>query len=151
MAIQLQRTDSDNPDFRKLVALLDAYLALMDGDEHAFYHQYNHVDMLRQVIVAYIDGKPAGCGAIKPYSDSEMEIKRMYVLPEFRGKGIAKNILAALENWATELGFSACILETGKRQTEAVSLYPKCGYEIIPNYGQYIAMDNSVCMKKQLV
>jgi len=146
----LARTDSDNPDFHQLVALLDAYLALMDGDEHAFYHQYNKVDLLKQVVVAYVDGKPAGCGAIKPFSDSEMEVKRMYVLPEFRGQGIAKGILSELENWATELGFSACVLETGKRQTEAVGLYPKCGYEITPNYGQYIGMENSVCMKKQL-
>jgi putative acetyltransferase len=147
----LNRTDSDNPDFRKLVTLLDAYLAEMDGDEHAFYHQYNHVDMLKQVVVAYADGKPAGCGAIKPYSESEMEVKRMYVLPQFRGHGVAKSILGELETWARELGFSACILETGKRQTEAVGLYPKCGYVTIPNYGQYIGMGNSVCMKKQLV
>ncbi len=144
------RTHSDNPDFRNLVQLLDAYLAEMDGDEHAFYHQYNKVDALQQVIVAYVDGKPAGCGAIKPFSDSETEVKRMYVSPEFRGKGIAKSILSELEKWATELGYKACVLETGKRQIEAVSLYPKCGYQVIPNYGQYTGMENSVCMKKEL-
>lgn len=145
------RTNSDNPDFRQLVTLLDAYLAEMDGDEHAFYHQYNHIDTLKQVVVAYADGKPAGCGAIKPFSDAEMEVKRMYVLPEFRGQGIAKGILTELENWAAALGYSSCVLETGKRQVEAVGLYPKCGYEVTPNYGQYIGMDNSVCMKKALV
>lgn len=149
--ITLLRTDSDHPDFRQLVKLLDAYLALMDGDEHAFYHQYNHIDKLKQVVVAFADGKPAGCGAIKPFSDTEMEVKRMYVLPEFRGQGIAKSILGELETWAKQLGFQACVLETGKRQTEAVSLYPRCGYQITPNYGQYIGMDNSVCMKKSLV
>ena len=147
----LLRTDSDNPDFRQLVTLLDAYLAEKDGDEHAFYHQYNKVDMLKQVIVAYVDGKAAGCGAIKPFSDSEMEVKRMYVLPDFRSQGIAKNILSELEAWAKQLGFKSCVLETGKRQTEAVALYPKCGYHIIPNYGQYAGMENSVCMKKQLL
>lgn len=147
---ELRRTNSNNPDFRELVDLLDQYLAVMDGDEHAFYHQFNKVDMLKQVVVAYADGKPAGCGAIKPLSDSEMEVKRMYVLPEFRGKGIAKSILSELENWAAELGYQACVLETGIRQTEAVSLYPKCGYKIIPNYGQYIGVENSVCMKKDL-
>lgn len=148
---KLVRTDSDHPDFRQLVTRLDAYLALMDGDEHAFYHQYNHIDKLKQVVVAYSDGKPAGCGAIKPFSDSEMEIKRMYVSPEFRKQGIAKSILTELEDWAKQLGFTACVLETGKRQTEAVSLYPKCGYQITANYGPYIGMENSVCMKKALV
>lgn len=146
----LTRTHSDNPDFRQFVFLLDAYLAEMDGDEHAFYDQYNKIDMLKQVIVAYVDGKPAGCGAIKPFSDSEMEVKRMYVLPEFRGHGIAKSILSELETWAKELGFSECILETGVKQVEAVHLYPKCGYEIIENYGQYAGAANSICMKKQL-
>jgi len=148
--VQLARTDSNNPEFRQLVALLDTYLAEKDGDEHAFYHQYNHIDKLNHVIVAYADGKPAGCGAIKPFSDSEMEIKRMYVLPEFRGQSIAKNILAALESWSAELGYKACVLETGRRQSEAVSLYPACGYQVTPNYGQYIGMDNSICMRKEL-
>lgn len=147
---ELCRTNSDNPDFRELVALLDQYLAVMDGDEHAFYHQYNKVDMLKQVVVAYTDGKPSGCGAIKPFSETEMEVKRMYVSPEFRGKGIAKGILSELEKWAAELGYKTCILETGKRQTEAVNLYPNCGYQIIPNYGQYAGVENSVCMKKDL-
>lgn len=148
--LHLSRTDSSNADFRQLVALLDAYLAQMDGDEHAFYDQYNKVDALKNVVVAYFDGKPAGCGAIKSFSDSETEVKRMYVLPEFRGKGIAKSVLSELEKWAAELGYKACVLETGKRQTEAVNLYPKCGYQIIPNYGQYAQMENSVCMKKEL-
>ncbi|MFT3795935.1 GNAT family N-acetyltransferase [Flavobacterium sp.] len=147
---ELRRTDSDNLDFRELVTLLDQYLAVMDGEEHAFYHQYNKVDLLRQVVVAYTDGKPSGCGAIKPVSETEMEVKRMYVRPELRGKGIAKGVLSELEKWAAELGYKTCILETGKRQTEAVNLYPACGYEIIPNYGQYAGVENSVCMKKDL-
>src|SRR4051812_45302164 len=103
---QFLRTDSNNTDYRELVVLLDRYLAIMDGDEHAFYAQYNKSDAIKQVVVAYHDGKPAGCGAIKRYSDTEMEVKRMYVLPEFRGLGIAKGILTELESWATELGFS---------------------------------------------
>lgn len=148
--MELIRTDSDNPDFRLLVSLLDAYLAKMDGDEHAFYHQFNHIDRLKHVVVAY-DGEDAvGCGAVKPFSDGEMEVKRMFVLPEFRGQRIATSILAALENWTAELGYRACVLETGKRQSEAVSLYAACGYHVTPNYGQYIGMENSICMRKEL-
>ncbi len=148
--IQLVRTQSKNPDFSRLVQLLDAYLAEKDGDEHAFYDQFNHIDQLPHVVVAYWDGIPVGCGAIKPFSGHEMEVKRMFVSPDHRQKGIARTILNELENWARELGFSACVLETGKRQTEAVGLYPACGYKITANYGQYIGMDNSVCMRKEL-
>ena len=77
-----------------------------------------------------------------------MEVKRMFTLPESRGKGIATKVLNELENWASELGYAKCMLETGKRQPEAVRLYQKNGYKQIPNYGQYINMDNSVCFEK---
>lgn len=149
--MELVRSTSQNPDFQMLVKALDAYLAVMDGDEHAFYDQYNKIDTLQHVVVVYADGKPAGCGAIKAFSDTQTEVKRMYVAPEFRGRGIAKALLSELETWARELGFTQCILETGKRQTEAVGLYPACGYVVTENYGQYVGVENSVCMQKDLV
>lgn len=148
--IQLIRTDSGNPDFRRLVVSLDAYLREKDGADHSFYNQFNKIDHIRHVVVAYEDDRPVGCGAIKPYDETCAEIKRMFVDPAFRGRGIAGIILAELERWAAELNFSGCILETGKGQTEAVRLYQKSNYRIIPNYGQYIGVDNSVCMKKEL-
>jgi len=74
----------------------------------------------------------------------------MYVSPENRGTGIAQKVLYELEVWAKELGYKKCILETGKRQVEAVHFYKKCGYKIIPNYGQYAAMGNSICFEKGL-
>ena len=148
--LQLIRTHSDHPDFRHLIVFLDANLAANDGEDHAYYAQFNKPDLIKEVVIAYQDGKPAGCGAIKKYSETEAEVKRMYVQPEFRGHGIASAILSELEKWALELGFSECILETGKKQYEAVSLYPKRGYGIIPNYGQYVQMENSICMRKKL-
>ncbi len=148
--IQLLRTDSDNQDFIGLVKELDAYLAEKDGEEHSFYHQFNHVDKMKYIVVAYENGKPIGCGAIKFYNHDIMEVKRMYTLPESRGKGIATKILTELEIWASELQCKKCILETGKRQPEAIELYKKSGYGSIPNYGQYIGMDNSVCFEKLL-
>ncbi|QNF32825.1 GNAT family N-acetyltransferase [Adhaeribacter swui] len=144
------RTDSDNPDFQKLVALLDQDLAIRDGAEHAFYAQYNKINMIKHAIIAYRADEPVGCGAIKQYTDDTMEVKRMYVLPEYRGQGIAAEILGELEKWADELGYAACVLETGKKQPEAIRLYQKSGYTVIPNYGQYVGVDNSVCMTKQL-
>ena len=148
--IHLKRTDSENSDFIELVRQLDADLAERDGDEHSFYAQYNKIDKLRFVVVAYEDGKPLGCGAIKEYGPDEMEVKRMYVSPGDRGKGIATKVLAELENWAAELSFARCILETGKKQPEAIRLYQKNGYTLIPNYGQYTGVENSLCFEKQV-
>lgn len=148
--MQLVKTDATNEDFKALVKALDAYLAIKDGDDHAFYDQYNQIDDIRYVIVAYEEGKAVGCGAIKPFESGVMEVKRMYTAPENRGKGIASSLLIALEKWAGELGCGKCILETGKRQIEAIRLYEKSGYKRIANYGQYVMMDNSVCFEKEV-
>lgn len=144
------RTTSENLDFQKLVKQLDAYLAVMDGDEHAFYHQYNKIDLLKNCAVIFDNEEAVACGAIKELDSNSMEVKRMFTLPEKRGKGLASAILKELESWAKELGYKKTILETGKRQTEAVALYSKCGYQVIPNYGQYIGIDNSICFEKEL-
>jgi GNAT superfamily N-acetyltransferase len=148
--IKLLRTDSDDADFRALVALLDADLAIRDGEEHSFYAQFNKIDKIRKVVVAYQDEKAIGCGAFRKYEANVAEIKRMYVREENRGRGIAGKILAELERWAKELNFSECILETGIKQPEAIRLYEKSGYEIIPCYGQYLNVENSVCMRKSV-
>jgi putative acetyltransferase len=148
--IQLIRTNADNPDFIELVKYLDADLAERDGEEHSFYNQFNKIDQIKYVVLAYENKKPLGCGAIKEYEPHIVEVKRMYVSPESRGKGIATNVLAELENWAAELAYGTCILETGKKQPDAIRLYKKNGYELIPNYGQYADVENSLCFQKQL-
>ena len=147
----LTRTNSDNPDFQKLVVLLDQDLAIRDGADHTFYAQYNKITAIKHAVVAYKQDIPVGCGAIKRFSEQAAEVKRMYVLPEYRGQGIAAEILAELEKWAHELGYTDCVLETGKKQLEAIHLYQKSGYNIIPNYGQYLGVENSVCMTKNIV
>jgi len=144
------RTTSENQDFHKLVKQLDAYLAVMDGDEHAFYDQYNKIDLLKNCIVIFDNDEAVACGAIKAFDERSMEVKRMFTLPEMRGKGLASTILKELEAWTKELGYEKTILETGKRQTEAVALYQKCGYKITVNYGQYAGVENSVCFEKEL-
>jgi len=148
--IRIIRTDSDNPDFIKLVTRLDSDLAERDGNDHSFYAQYNKIDKIKYVVVAYEDGRPVGCGAIKEYAPNTMEIKRMYTSPESRGEGIATQVLTELEKWATELSFEKCVLETGKRQPEAIGLYKKNGYKLIPNYGQYAEIENSLCFEKDI-
>ena len=148
--IHLIKSNSKNKDFIELVAQLDKELAIKDGKDHNFYHQFNSIDNLNYVIVAYKNNKPHGCGAIKPNGKNAMEVKRMFVPENSRGLGIATKILNALEDWAKELGYKQCILETGKKQIEAIALYAKNKYEIIPNYEQYKGIENSICFAKQL-
>lgn len=149
--LKILRTDSGDNDFLELVKELDKDLAERDGNERDFYNRFNKLDKIKNVIVVYVGDIPAGCGAVKKYSDDTMEVKRMFTLPQYRSRGIASLVLAELERWALELGYSKCILETGKRQPEAIALYKKSGYKIIPNYDQYINIANSVCFLKTIV
>ncbi|MEO5998151.1 MAG: GNAT family N-acetyltransferase [Chitinophagaceae bacterium] len=148
--IKTIRTDSDNQDFIELVKHLDTELAKRDGDDHSFYAQFNIIVKIKHVVVAYENDKAIGCGAMKEYTPNAMEIKRMYTFPGSRGKGIATNVLIELERWATELSCEKCVLETGKRQPEAISLYQNNGYKRIANFGQYAGIENSVCFEKEL-
>jgi len=148
--VTIIRTDSENQDFMVLVYQLDAELAILDGDDHAFYAQFNKTDKLKYVLLAYEGRRPIGCGAIREYEPGIMEVKRMYTVSDYRGKGVASMVLAELEAWAQEMLYDTCVLETGKRQPDAIGLYRKSGYTIIPNYGQYAQMENSVCFKKRL-
>jgi len=144
------RTDADNPHFIELVKELDADLVIRDGHEHSFYAQFNKIDKIKFVVVAYENDQPVGCGAMKEYTPDTMEIKRMYTSPASRAKGIATIVLTELEIWAAERSFEKCLLETGLKQPEAIALYKKNGYRLIPNYGQYAGMENSVCFEKEI-
>lgn len=149
--IRIIRTNGQNQDFTDLVTLLNKDLAERDGNDHSFYAQFNGLEKIKNAVVLFEGDVPVACGAYRVYNDDTVEIKRMYVLPEQRRKGLAAQVLVALEQWAMENRYRYCILETGKRQPEAIALYKRCGYDIIPNYDQYANVENSVCMKKQLV
>ncbi|MEO5569536.1 MAG: GNAT family N-acetyltransferase [Bacteroidia bacterium] len=148
--IKIIRTNSDNKDFIELVKNLDSVLARLDGNDHSFYAQFNMIDKIKHAVIAYQDDNPVSCGAIKEYISATMEIKRMFTLPDYRGKGLATKVLAELELWATELSCQKCILETSRKQPEAVALYKKNGYKLISNYGQYKGIENSVCFEKKI-
>ena len=151
MKLIYRRCNSVNEDFIKLVAKLDKDLAVRDGNEHDFYHQFNAIDQLDYTIVVYLEESALGCGAIKLYSERTAEVKRMYVLDEYRGQRIATKLLSELEEWAVELNFTKLILETGVRNPEAIAVYLRSGYIQIENYDQYSNMENSVCFAKELV
>lgn len=148
--IEIVRTNAHHPDFIELVKDLDADLATRDGAAHAFYAAYNMIDEIKYVVLAYENQRPTGCGALRQYGSKTMEIKRMYVVPQKRRTGIASRILLELEHWAAELSCIKCILETGKMQPEALQLYRRKGYVLIPNYGQYAGVENSLCFEKEI-
>jgi GNAT superfamily N-acetyltransferase len=150
MMIHLLRTDSNNKDFQYLVNLLDKHLHILNGNKDVFFAQYNKIDALKHTIVAYQNNIPVGCGAIKEYEYGIAEVKRMYVLEDKRGLGIATKVLMELEKWAAELGYTKCILETSIHLASAVSLYKSNNYKSIPNYGQYKGIENSICFEKVL-
>ncbi|CAN5367902.1 hypothetical protein BH23BAC2_BH23BAC2_21370 [soil metagenome] len=148
--ITLLRTTPGNAGYKEMVAKLDAELKITDGEDHAFYDQFNKSDQIKHAIVLFEGEMPIGCGALKEFHKEVMEIKRMFILKEKRGKGYASQILNELEVWAKELGFKTCILETGINQPEAIALYKKRGYHFIPNYGQYAGIEKSFCFKKDI-
>ena len=148
--IKLVRTNSNNIGFVNLVKKLDLYLKIIDGEDHSFYNQFNNIDVLKHIVVAYNEDIPVGCGAFKIFNYNSVEIKRMFTLPSSRGQKIASKILNELELWAKELRYTSCILETGKRQAAAVNFYTNQNYNIIPNFGPYKNIENSVCFEKQL-
>lgn len=147
----LIRTDAAHPDFISLVRMLDQYLAVTDGKDHAFYAPFNSINQQSQVVILYAAGQPVACGALKALEPGIMEVKRMFTHPDFRGCGYARKILLELENWTRETGGVACRLETGRRMPDAVSLYHHSGYTVIPNYGQYAGVENSICFEKTLL
>ena len=148
--ITIFRTDSNNTEFLRLVEELNNELAIRDGSDHAWYSQHNSTSSITHVVVLYMDEAAVSCGGLKPFEPGSMEVKRMYTVPSARGKRLAAQVLRELEQWAIELGCNKLVLETGKRQPEAIALYQRTGYSFIPNYAQYEKIDNSVCFEKQL-
>lgn len=147
----IKRTNSSDKDFHSLVEKLNKDLLDRYGELQVFYNQFNKIDNIPNVVIAYMDDEPAGCGCFKKFDDSSVEVKRMFVADEYRGKGIGAAILNELEKWAAELGNKTVVLEMGNKQPEAAVLYKKQGFAVIPNYGQYIGMEEtSICMKKEL-
>lgn len=148
--LRAERTTSSDPSFRTLVSELDRYLAVRNGDADAFFAQFNKVDSIQHVIVVHAGAAPVGCGAFKPFGDDAVEVKRMFTSPEQRQRGIASMVLSELEEWARELGYRRCVLETGTMLQDAIALYKKHGYSITRNYGQYVGVETSVCFEKAL-
>jgi GNAT superfamily N-acetyltransferase len=148
---EIVRTESTNPDFKRLIEELDKDLYQRNGDAQLVYRPYNQVDHIKHVVVIEVDGAAVACGCFKNYDPQTIEIKRMFVMPEMRGRKLSALLLQELEKWAIEEGFSKAVLETGCRQVEAIGLYTSFGYVLTENYGQYIGMEDSICYRKELL
>ncbi len=146
--IKLERCKNSDRNFIDLIVHLDKELAIRDGEDHTFYDQFNKLDNIKHCVVAYENNVPVACGAVKYYDEETFEVKRMFTLPKYRGKGIAGKVLSELEKWAKELLVKRCVLETGINQPEAIALYQRLGYSRIANYGQYEGITSSLCFQK---
>jgi putative acetyltransferase len=144
------RTSADHPDFMYMVSLLDHELWVELQEDQATYDQYNKVPNIKTAIIIYDERKPVAIGCFKQRDDTTVEIKRMFVDKNYRGKGVSKMVLNELEKWAVENGFEYAILETSVHFTVARNLYKNAGYFVIDNYDQYKGLAESVCMKKQI-
>ncbi len=145
-------TDVVNPDFINLCRLLDSDLDELVGGhvQREQYVQYNQLDDIHDVIVIYADDTPSACGAFKQYDEVSAEIKRVYVKPGQRGRGLAVRLMSELEQKAALKGYTRLILETGAPLKAAMKLYLRLGYSVIENYGQYRDMPESICMAKNI-
>lgn len=146
----IKRTTANDEDFQLLVKALDNELWNELKEDQATYDQYNYVIDIATAIVVYYKKEPVACGCFKEFDEHTVEIKRMFVQKDYRGKGLSKKILSELELWAKEKNYRSAVLETSIHFATARNLYSSNGYNVIPNYGQYANLPESVCMKKVL-
>lgn len=150
--IEFIRCDGTNEDFIENCRLLDADLERRVGKviKRDKYARFNLLDKITEAVVIYIDGAPVGGGAIRRYDENTTELKRVFVHPEYQGNGLGTRLVHELLAWAKKLGFQSIVLETGPLLAESVAVYRKCGFEVIPNYGPYTEMPESLCMGREL-
>ncbi len=139
-----------DPAFLALTTALDKHLREQQGQAQEAFAPYNNASALSDAAVYYDGQTPVACCGLKLHQDSRIaEVKRMFVLPQYRGHGLARAMLAALESRAKEHGCTQLVLETNAGFTPAVTLYQQYGFKVIPNFGVYQCMD-SLCMGKDI-
>ena len=149
--IKFIRTNPTHPQFQKLVRLLDAELLTLYGEEMQFFGPHNALKENTFSLVILENERPIGIGAFRILQlPHEIEIKRMFVHPDHRGKGISKLILNELESWAKDEKATYAKLETGPKNKTALLLYPSAGYQLIEPFGPYVGVVNSICFGKKL-
>ena len=153
MRITIAAEPFDSADAQRLITALDAHLASRYAPEQRFGPNLKPAQLspgLGMFLVARVDGRAVGCGAVRLLDATTVEVKRMYVEPELRGQGVAKEILTRLEAAGRELGATRSVLETGVYQDEAIGLYLRAGYTQVDCWGEYTTSPTSVCYEKRI-
>lgn len=150
--MDFKRTDGKDKDFIENCRLLDMDLDRRVGKKikRDKYKIYNQLDEIQEAIVVYEENKVIGGGAVRRYDDENIELKRVFVHTEYQGHGVGSKLVFLLIEWAKELGYKRMILETGELLAESCAVYKKLGFQVIPNYGPYVDMPESLCMAKDL-
>ena len=151
--LEFRREDLTSPSAAEMIRALNAELGERYPEEGA-----NHLRLDREEVaegrgaflVAYLNGEPLACGAIRRIDADTGEVKRMYVEPRVRGQGVGRQMLTRLENEGRRLGVKRIVLETGQRQPEALALYTNAGFVPVSPFGEYVGSPLSVCMGKTL-
>jgi putative acetyltransferase len=156
--VEVRPEPLDSPVARRLIAELNAELS-RDYPPAQRFHSLAAEEVAEGAgafLVLWLDGAPAGCGAVRMLSpdaglgEAVAELKRMYVIPASRGRGLARAILNTLEDRAAALGATRVVLETGDKALAALGLYQSAGYARIRCFGAYAASPTSICLEKRL-
>ena len=149
--VDIQEVSILSDDAQLLIALLDQELSSEYAPQHRHFVDFEPFHREGGVfVVAYDAQTPIACGALRPINESEIELKRMFVVDSHRGRSISRHILAFLENKARQLGYRKLMLETGDQQIAAIHLYSTSGYKRVPTFGEYVNSERSICFAKDI-
>lgn len=148
--VEYQTYDRLVPEFVSLTEDLDRELHRKKGTAQQAYQGLNKLDGITDVVVAFQGGRPLGCASFKLRTPGIAEVKRVYVRPERRGRGVSRRLMETLEVRARQRGINTVLVETSRTFVEANGLYPSIGYREIPNYPPYDGMADSICFQKEL-
>ena len=153
-SLAIARADILSPAAQSLITALNAELSAQYPEPGATHFRLDADEVAEgcgAFLVASVGERAVGCGAVRRLEPGVGEVKRMYVVPDARGRGVGRAILEALGAEARALGLTRLVLETGVRQREAIALYERAGFSHIPPFGEYVASPTtSVCMAKDL-
>jgi putative acetyltransferase len=153
MDITITAEPFDSADARRLIGALDEHLASRYPPEQRFGPNLKVEHLahgLGAFLIARLNGAAIGCGAVRRLDEERVELKRMYVDPDYRGRGVAREIIERLEAEARAMGASRLVLETGIFQDEAIGLYRRVGFRVIDCFGEYAGVPTSLCLEKAL-